>query len=107
MMGTKMTSPEISSHLPVTTRRNRFIGITGVVSVFAIALMVGSETLFTFFALAWAVANQTHMAPVFSYLLFGLSAVTALLATGFMTRLAWQSETEAANRSRPALESQF
>ncbi|GJL98253.1 MAG: hypothetical protein DHS20C06_20700 [Hyphobacterium sp.] len=96
-METKMTSRELSSHLSASGQRNRIISITGLVTVFAIALLVGSESLFTFFALAWAVSSQTHAAPIFSYFLFGLSAAAALLATGFLTRMAWQSETDPAN----------
>ncbi|MEE2525582.1 hypothetical protein V0U79_04330 [Hyphobacterium sp. HN65] len=93
-----MTLPELSAQLSDPNNRKRIIDITAILSVVAIALIVGSETLFTSFALVWAVTSQMHLAPLFSYPLFAAALIVALGATGFLARLAWQSETDPANR---------
>lgn len=93
-MTSSKTPPSVSlPHIP-----QRIINITAILSVLAIALIVGSETLFTSFALAWALTSLMHLAPLFSYPLFGMALILAMVATAFFARLAWQAETDPANR---------
>lgn len=68
------------------------VSIYAVLSVLAVTTLVGSETLFTGIALAWALSGLMHLPFWATTVVEGLVAALAILATLKIGHMAWRAE---------------
>ncbi|WP_420430877.1 hypothetical protein [Hyphobacterium sp.] len=68
------------------------VGVYAVLSVLAVTTLVGSETLFTGIALAWALSGMMHLPFWATTFVEGVAAVLAILATVKIGHMAWRAE---------------